>query len=107
MSFTYFLALPIDAPTQERLLRSPKRWESLLNSSLYLRIITHQNIPYLAKELPRFPLSIEDWEKTVLHVSSLLKSLFLCSDLSPLRLLVCSKIEQITLKDLDSFSQNR
>ncbi|AAD18857.1 hypothetical protein CpB0746 [Chlamydia pneumoniae TW-183] len=100
MSFTYFLALPVDRLMQERFLCSPKRWAPFINSPLYLTLIADHDTPYLAKNLDKFPLPVEQWEKTVLHVSSLLKSIFLCSDLSSLRLLACTKFEILTLNDL-------
>ncbi|WP_100934427.1 hypothetical protein [Candidatus Chlamydia corallus] len=106
MSFTYFLALPIDRLMQEQFLGSPKRWASLLDSPLYLTLIAYHNTPYLAKKLSDFPWTLEKWQKMVLHVSSLLKSIFLCSDLSSLRLLACSKFEMLTLNDLYLPTQN-
>ncbi|ANH78524.1 hypothetical protein [Candidatus Chlamydia sanziniae] len=103
MSFTYFLALPLDILTQKRLLQFPKRWGPFLNSTLYLSLIDYHHVPYLAKQLPPFPLRVEEWEKVIAHVSSLLIHTFLCPHISVLQLLACSQFQKLTLEELGTY----
>ncbi len=89
MDLLYFLALPLSDEEQHRLL-THKKWQLFLNKEPYLSLISLHEQVFLAKPLPAFPLSWENWEQFVCHVMTLLKQIFLCPDTSSLQLLVCS-----------------
>ncbi|BAE81753.1 conserved hypothetical protein [Chlamydia felis Fe/C-56] len=97
MGITYFLALPLDEEDILRFLNSAKRWAPFLNQDLYLALISYNDSAYLAKEISSFPCTIEEWQKSVDHVSSLLTHTFLCASVNGLTFFACSQFKQIDL----------
>ncbi|WP_375793745.1 hypothetical protein O1W69_01410 [Chlamydia sp. 12-01] len=97
MGITYFLALPLNEEDASRFLNSAKRWAPFLNQELYLSLISYNDTYYLAKEISSFPCPIEEWQKSVNHVSSLLTHTFSCRSVDALTFLACTQFKQIEL----------
>ncbi|AFS24370.1 hypothetical protein [Chlamydia psittaci] len=97
MGISYFLALPLSEKDLSYFLNSAKRWAPFLNRDLYLSLISYNATAYLAKEISSFPCTLEQWQKAVNHVSSLLTHTFLCSSVDSLVFLACPQFKQIEL----------
>ncbi|AHK63672.1 hypothetical protein BOKEGFJH_00795 [Chlamydia avium] len=97
MAPSYFLALPLQEAVFLRFMSSAPRWSLFINNPLYLFLISYQRNRYLAKELHKFPYTIQEWEKHIRHVTSLLQHTFLCDDVSSLTFLACENFQYISL----------
>lgn len=86
---TYFLAVPLSENQLLTLRNDASRWALFVNREAYLDLISYKNTFYLAKRLPDFPLALDDWEKLVIHVMSLLRNTFSFSSHETLSLLSC------------------
>ncbi|CAG9046228.1 hypothetical protein NVRI1_00577 [Chlamydia abortus] len=100
MGIFYFLALPLSEKDLAYFLNFAKRWAPFLNQDLYLSLISYDATAYLAKEISSFPCTLEQWQKAVNHVSSLLTHTFLRSSVDSLLFLACRQFTQIELPAL-------
>lgn len=86
---TYFLALPLSMEEVLRLKKHSAIRQLFINQRPYLDLISYQGTFYLAKQIPQFPLSVEEWEKNIAHVSSVLRHTFEIQSIDALQLLPC------------------
>ncbi|WP_201456516.1 hypothetical protein [Chlamydia sp. 17-3921] len=100
MQITYFLASSLQSTILKHFLCSPKRWASFINNDLYLFLLLYNQTIYLVKELPTFPLPIEQWQQTTRNMKSLLVQTFLYPQNPPILLLACSQFQILSLEEL-------
>lgn len=86
---TYFLALPLSEETLTSFRQAAPRWSLFINREPYLDLISYENSFYLAKQVPSFPMTLDAWEALVVHVMSLLKTIFSLSSIESLQFLSC------------------